>query len=109
MSKVRPMAAGGQVFSCPGFGRVHQLNTQPAKAVWEFNGDLDRPTFRPSILVRFGRTAGEGQVVHGVCHSYVTEGRIQFLDDCTHTLAGATVEIPEWPFPPGGFAGVIDQ
>jgi hypothetical protein len=32
-----------------------------------------------------------------VCHSFVTDGRIQFLNDCTHPLAGQTVDIPEWP------------
>jgi len=30
-----------------------------------------------------------------VCHSYVTDGRIQFLADCTHALAGLTVDLPE--------------
>jgi hypothetical protein len=34
-----------------------------------------------------------------VCHSYVTDGKIRFLDDCTHELAGKTVEledVPDW-------------
>jgi len=31
-----------------------------------------------------------------VCHSFVTDGRIQFLGDCTHTLAGQTVDLPDW-------------
>jgi len=30
-----------------------------------------------------------------VCHSFVTDGRIQFLGDCTHNLAGQTVDLPE--------------
>ena len=29
------------------------------------------------------------------CHSFVTDGRIQFLADCTHPLAGQTVDLPE--------------
>ena len=32
-----------------------------------------------------------------VCHSFVTDGRIQFLGDCTHSLAGQTVDLPEFP------------
>ena len=32
-----------------------------------------------------------------VCHSFVTDGRIRFLGDCTHALKGQTVPIPEWP------------
>ena len=30
-----------------------------------------------------------------VCHSFITDGRIQFLGDCTHELKGQTVELPE--------------
>lgn len=30
-----------------------------------------------------------------VCHSFVTAGRIEFLPDCTHALAGQTVDLPE--------------
>lgn len=30
-----------------------------------------------------------------VCHSFVRDGRIEFLSDCTHALAGQTVELSE--------------
>jgi hypothetical protein len=33
-----------------------------------------------------------------VCHSFVSEGVIQFLDDCTHSLVGQSVELPPWPY-----------
>lgn len=33
----------------------------------------------------------------GVCHSFVRAGRIEFLGDCTHALAGQTVPLPPWP------------
>jgi hypothetical protein len=33
--------------------------------------------------------------VHHCCHSFVTNGKIQFLADCTHKLAGQTVELPD--------------
>lgn len=56
---------------------------------WRFNGDLERPTLRNSILTRYGRKGAS------VCHSFVTDGRIQFLSDCTHTLAGQTVDLPD--------------
>ena len=26
-----------------------------------------------------------------VCHSFVNDGQVQFLDDCTHELAGQTL------------------
>jgi hypothetical protein len=34
-----------------------------------------------------------------VCHSFVVDGRMQFLSDCTHVMAGQTVDIPVWPKP----------
>lgn len=57
---------------------------------WTWNGDFDKPTVHPSILVTTkypDRT--------DVCHSFITNGRIQFLTDSTHALAGQTVELPE--------------
>lgn len=82
---------------------------------WGFNGDLDRPTFSPSILMRAGhycktppvpgrcacdfqeRFPGEDpwEWPCQICHSFVRDGRIQFLPDCTHALAGQTVDLPE--------------
>lgn len=55
---------------------------------WTWNGDLERPTFRPSILSRTADASGEIR-----CHSYVTDGRIEFLGDCSHELAGQTVDL----------------
>jgi len=80
---------GGEwVFECPGCNCLHAFGRNHA-----FNGDLVRPTFLPSLLIG-AVTAG----VPGVrrCHSHVTEGRIQFLADCTHALAGTTVDMEPW-------------
>lgn len=55
---------------------------------WSFNGDLDRPTFSPSILVYPSHKQGR-------CHSFVRDGKIEFLGDCDHALKGQTVELPE--------------
>lgn len=65
---------------------------RPAEACWGFNGDLVLPTLTPSILCRVEMGAEKRKVV---CHSFVTGGRIQFLNDCTHALAGQTVDLPE--------------
>jgi hypothetical protein len=43
-----------------------------------------------------------------ICHSFVTAGHIQFLSDCTHEMAGQTVEIPEWPYAPGKYGGIVE-
>ncbi len=71
-------------FWCPGCDAVHAPNH-----TWAYNGDTERPTFQPSVLVTYhdGRT----------CHSFVTDGRIQFLGDCYHELAGQTVDLPDVP------------
>lgn len=101
-------AADGQrvLFRCPGCNDNHQISV----GTWTFNGDLERPTFSPSVLynaAQWGeewpafaarRAAHPGVGTGGtiVCHSFVTDGRIQFLGDCTHSLAGQTVDLPEW-------------
>jgi hypothetical protein len=51
---------------------------------WTWNGDVDRPTLRPSVLSQGGDWR---------CHSWITDGRAQFLDDCTHELRGQTVDL----------------
>lgn len=90
------------VFECPGCGCLHFFDEK-----WQFNGDEQKPTVRPSILVRGKRQitdeesdrimAGEKiNIPDLVCHSLITDGMIQFLNDCTHELAGQTVELPNW-------------
>lgn len=101
-------------FTCPGCGENHAPYINgTGHPVWGFNGDYDKPTFTPSLLVRSGHYAGghngedcwcnwsernNGEPAPfkcTVCHSFVTDGKIQFLSDCTHALAGQTVELPE--------------
>jgi hypothetical protein len=78
----------GYIIYCPACKGYHHLDTR-----WTFNGNLDRPTFQPSLLVN-GRANFENPAVPR-CHSFITDGRIQFLSDCTHEMAGKTVELPE--------------
>ncbi len=103
----------GYKFKCPGCGNVHVLPVGPgngeAYARWQFNGDVDSPTFSPSVLAKgitgvFDSDAewtGEFVLdadkipIPYVCHSFITDGRIQFLGDCTHSLAGQTVDLPD--------------
>lgn len=72
------------IFECPGCGCLHFFD-----ASWTFNGDLEKPTVSPSILVFPSEPAKR-------CHSFVRDGMIQFLDDCHHELKGQTVEIPDF-------------
>jgi len=56
---------------------------------WTWNGSIDKPTLKPSILTR----AYDGPNVSVLCHSFVTDGMVRFLKDCTHEFAGKTVEL----------------
>lgn len=109
---LRNVAGGGLGFWCPGCREMHVVWTGEGPGPrWAWNGNIERPTFAPSVLVRgtqtvrdeHGRWTGEwvldaaGQPLPRVCHSFVTDGRIQFLSDCTHALAGQTVDLPDVP------------
>lgn len=94
------------LFWCPGCREGHQVYV----GTWTWNGSLEQPTFTPSVLIRGHQWPGEEYPEHfkaahaavpaggeTVCHTFVTDGRIQFLGDCTHELAGQTVNLPTWP------------
>lgn len=74
---------------CPGCGDYHCYDNR-----WTFNGDMERPTFTPSMKSTYEH--GEPKITH-VCHSFVTDGRIQFLSDCTHSMKGQTVDLSDVP------------
>lgn len=58
---------------------------------WTWNGDTEKPTIRPSVLTKTNFTSeGRADVV---CHSWINDGRVEFLSDCTHELAGQTVDL----------------
>lgn len=105
MSKIRKIGPG-QIFFCPGCESTHAVNTSPNGPRWGYNGSSDAPTFTPSILVTCEWRNVDKEMENEVCHSFVTDGRIQFLGDCTHALKGQTVPIPEWPYAPGTYGGI---
>jgi hypothetical protein len=74
---------------CPGCGREHTMRITGQYA-WGFNNDVEKPTFTPSILAEWGSRKGAVR-----CHSYVTDGKIQFLNDCSHDMKGQTVDLPD--------------
>ena len=95
---------------CPGCDEHHAMPvSKPSNGdgvAWTFNGDEEKPTLSPSILVRGTKPISNEvaeRILQGeriepiptVCHSFVTDGKIQFLSDSTHALSGQTVELPE--------------
>ncbi|WP_322069982.1 DUF6527 family protein [Paraburkholderia bannensis] len=96
------------MFDCPGCGFLHRVHVAGSGApIWSWNGCMERPTFTPSVSVTgveqmtpeeyeaYERGEGLPEPRPLVCHSFVTDGRIRFLDDCTHKLAGQTVDLPD--------------
>ena len=108
---LRTAEGGRLLFWCPGCDGAHQVQVGDGPGPrWGFNDDYDRPTFSPSVLVKTGHyCAGQdgkdcwctyearrdkpAPFKCSVCHSFVRDGQIEFLGDCTHALAGRTVPL----------------
>jgi len=86
------------MFFCPGCECGHSFHVARAKdkdgndpdpghkhPIWQFNGDMEKPTFSPSLLYPDRR-----------CHLFLRDGKIQFLGDCTHKFANVTLDLPEF-------------
>lgn len=110
-------------FFCQGCNGPHRINViarDTPMPVWGWNGDMEKPEFTPSVLVRWEEPANLYEpekmqadlaakrekgvpipLAQRVCHSFVgnngaAPGQIVFLSDCTHKLAGKVVDLPEW-------------
>lgn len=86
---------------CQGCKSVHSVRIEGPNA-WEWNGDVEKPTFKPSVLVtRPGNPKASEEFKEyrqdRRCHTFITDGMVQFLSDCTHALAGQTLPLPELP------------
>lgn len=100
-SKLRTLQGDLVAFFCPGCRCAHQVRVSPHPQAWQFNGNGDAPTFAPSVLVRWPANPNATDEFkewrnERRCHSFVREGRIEFLTDCTHALGGQTVELPDF-------------
>lgn len=76
---------------------VHQgyLITSPATDIdimfderWQFNGNFEKPSFYPSMLMEYPVENGTVRE-----HFFVREGKIMYLRDCSHEMAGKTVDM----------------
>jgi hypothetical protein len=92
---------GGRAhFMCPACDSIHTISVaydeaDPKRPIWGWNNSDDSPTFTPSINRILGPYPDGSSKI---CHSFVRDGHIQFLGDCTHAFAGKTMEIPDFPF-----------
>jgi hypothetical protein len=98
-------------FFCPACNERHTVLVYGPNA-WTFNNNFDLPTLTPSILVTSGHYAdGDDKNCWCTwdqrypnipvrfkcyrCHSFVKDGKIQFLIDSTHAMAGQTLDLPD--------------
>lgn len=119
-AKLRNAAGGKVTYFCQGCDMPHQVRVRQEEPgpVWGWDGNVDAPTFTPSVLVTYdhmseaGRERGQAfRAQHGrdptreelpydehhVCHTFIRAGMVQFLSDCTHGLAGQTLPLPDLP------------
>lgn len=106
MKTVHKYSGGSEFYAifCPACKCTHRFTVasdKPGKAKWTFNGDLDKPTFNPSMVETCEGWVDPDDKGFSIpsrrCHSWVRGGRIEFLSDCTHEFAGRTVDLPHIP------------
>lgn len=112
-SKLRRLEGGKVAYWCPGCDMAHAVTVDPGHPgpCWSWDGDPDAPTFQPSVLCRqetwvppvtpeniddWKRKPWPQRKQVNICHASVIDGRIQFLEDSTHALAGKTVPMPDF-------------
>lgn len=107
-AKLRSVEGGRYAYWCQGCEEMHMVGPG-----WTFDGNVDAPTFSPSVLVTSGHYTPGWQgpscwctyrVDHpdcefecSRCHTFIKGGMVQFLSDCTHALAGQTLPLPDLP------------
>jgi hypothetical protein len=111
MSRLRTLEGNMVAFYCPGCGESHAID----RTRWTV--DIESETISPSVLLHENWRMpkdwdyekapkdenGEllkqenGKILGAIksyrCHSFVRNGKIQYLNDCTHELAGKTVDM----------------
>lgn len=105
----------GLIYWCQGCEEIHSVRTDGSGA-WGFDGNLEAPTFSPSVLVTSGHYLDSHQPGQGCwctynaahpdkpapfkcqrCHTFIRAGMVEFLGDCSHPLAGQTLPLPDLP------------
>lgn len=87
MAKVRVRKDNNFIIYCPACKKEHAFNKS-----WGFNNDFDKPTVDSSLLVN---GYDEELCVDFRCHSFIKEGTIIYLGDCTHDMKGERIPLPE--------------
>ncbi len=84
VSSVLRRSQDGYMHWCPGCKEMHRLPD-----TWKFNGNLEYPSFEESF--------NHGNSKEKICHYVLTNGVLNFCNDCTHALKGQSVPLPKLP------------
>jgi hypothetical protein len=85
---------GHYIFYCRACKCHHAVWTQeyqPGHPFWTFNNDMEKPSFKPSLLVQTPDKDGNVQI----CHFFIEDGKMRYMNDCTHDLHNQTVEMED--------------
>ena len=83
---------------CPACNELHPFAIDKPfynGAIWSWNGNVEKPTFSPSMNITDGPYPENGRIER--CHYFIKEGRIEYLNDCTHEFKGKTIDLPTIP------------
>ncbi len=75
------------MYMCEGCGYAHVFALKAEGGHHDFNMNLDNPTVSPSLV--------QNHTPCKMCHSFIRDGKIQYLNDCHHHLKGQTIDLPE--------------
>lgn len=78
---------------CPGCNRTHYILVGGPGSVWKFDGNLEMPSFMPSVRIQWQSNKG----ARFCCHYNLIGGVIHYCPDCTHDLKGQKVPLPDYP------------
>lgn len=89
----------GYKFWCPACRCTHVFRTEKEsldgkpRPTWSFNGDMDSPSFTPSMVF----FEEENGVRKTICHFYVTKGVIDYCSDSPHEFRGKKIPLGDIP------------
>jgi Family of unknown function (DUF6527) len=118
VSKYLRKSSVGYLFYCPGCEEIHSFRVggDNKRPQWTFNGDVERPSFAPSLLNFTVYDENNKRLPEGkrrtLCHLFVKTGEelakvkpdidrsrsyIHYCGDNPHKLNGQIVPLPELP------------
>lgn len=69
------------IYYCEGCKHLHSVDADR----WSWNKNEENPTLKPSVLHSFPN--GDR------CHYFMMNGKMRFLNDCTHECLGKVVQM----------------